>query len=447
MVRRRGGGGMESVDVPIHLIRSELDLFQRQGTDLSIVSTHTNNYYPSAPLNDILAPLTFTIASSNEHYTDLSKVRLYMRMSVTKADGKPIAKTDIVVPINNICHSAFSQCHITLNEQQITPTSMFYGYRAYFERLLCTTKEFNKTQAALAGYFKEKSPSNSDQTVEDSFKKRFEMSTESTVFEVLGRIHADIFCAGTFLPPGVNMVISLTRAPNAFTLHTSGNDTAFKLNILEAKLETTRVKIQPAVAMSHIRMWEAGHVAHMYLNRVDIKSYGLPTGTRNSINETLICGELPSRMVIAIVNTADMIGNMKANPFIFGGKKLSNINITVNSDSNDSRDLEVCYDEGSLRVKQALHNLYRSLGIDDSDCSIDLSEADFINGRILYVYDFTSAAEEGIPPAKYGNVKIDLTFKTSTTTPLTVLVYTETPSILNIDRNKKVYFSSVSSVA
>lgn len=435
----------ESMADPVHIIRSELDLFQKQATDMSIVSSHTNNYYPSAPLTDLLAPLSFNVASSNEHYVDLSKTRLYMRMKVTKDDGKDLAATDITVPVNNICHSAFSQCNIHLNEQQITPTSMFYAYRAYFERLLCTSKEFNKTQAALAGYFKEKDPECKDEAKDDSFKKRLEMSSASTVFEVLGRIHADIFCTGTFLPPGVNMTISLTRAPDAFTLHAK-TGVNWKLAILEAKLQITRVKIQPAVALSHIRMLEAGHVVNMYLNRVDIRSYGLPTGTRKSVNESLICGELPSRMVVALVSTSGMIGHMNTNPFVFKGNNLTNINVSINSDSNDTRDLDICFDAGSKRIKEAVHNLYRSLGIDNTDCAIDFSEADFENGRALYVYDLTST-EEGIPATRHGNVKIDLTFKSATQVPLTVLVYTETPSILHIDKHKKVYFSNQASVA
>lgn len=432
----------EQIEVPLNFIRSELDIFQKQGTDMSVVSSHSTDYFPSSPLTDSLAPITFNVMGTNEHYIDLSKTRLYMRMKVTKADGTALGATDFTVPANNICHSAFNQCTVWLNDQQITPTSMFYAYRAYLERLLCTSKEFNKTQAALAGYYKETDPANKDQTKEDSFKKRFDISALSAVFEVLGRIHADIFCSGTFLPPGVDMRIALTRAPDAFALVAAGTTTAFKLNILEAKLQVTRCKIQPAVALSHIKMWESGQVANMYLNRVDVRSYGLATGTLSNVNENLIVGELPSRMVIALVATQSMIGSMATNPFIFAGNSLSNISVSINSDVNETRDLEVNFTAATKRTKEAVHNLYRSLGIDNQDCAIDLSEEDFVNGRALYVYDLAPAGE-AIPAARHGSVKIELKFSTATTAPVTVLVYTETPSVLHIDKNKKVYYSNL----
>lgn len=428
------------MDQPINLIRSELDLFNTEGHDMSILSTQTIDYFPTTPLTDSLAPITFNIQGTSEHYVDLSQTRLYMRLKVTKEDGSDIADTDITVPVNNILHSAFSQCSIFLNEQQITTPNMYYAYRAYFERLLCTSKEFNKTQSVLAGYHKEHNPYNTDETVEDSLKKRHEMSKKSAVFEVLGRPHADIFHCGTYLPPAVNIRVALTRSSDAFALYAK-TGTDWRLNILEAKLQVTKYKVQPAVAMSHISMWESGHVANLYLNRVDIKSYGLPIGTLNSVNESLVVGELPSRLVIALVSTQKMIGAMNENPFIFGGHHLSNICVSINSDVHDSRDLEVSFETRTKRIKEAVHNLYRSIGIAELDSAIDLTDKDFENGYALFAYDIATAGD-AIPLSRHGNIKIDLKFNRATNQALTVLVYTETPSVLHIDKNKNVFFSN-----
>lgn len=426
----------------LHFIRNELDIFQTQGHDMSVVSSHATDYFPTTPLTDPLAPITFNIMGTNEHYIDLSKTRLYMRMRLTQNDGSAMVAADIAVPVNNILHSAFSQCTVWLNEQQITPTSMYYAYRAYLERLLCTSKEFNKTQAALAGYFKEKDPTSVDEAGGDSFQTRWEWTTLSAVFEVIGRLHSDIFASGCFLPPGVNIRIALTRSPDVFAIRAKVATKTYKLNIIEAKLEVEKVKIQPTVALSHIKMWEAGHVANLPLNRVDIKSYGLPVGTLSSVNENLIMGELPTRMVIAIVATANVIGSIGTNPFFFHHNNLKNISVSINSDVNETRDLELNFTTSTLRIKEAVHNLYRSLGIDNQDCAIDFTEDDFKNGRALYAYDLTSTGE-AIPAPRHGNIKIELKFSVATASALTVLVYTETPSVLHIDKTKKAYFSNI----
>ena len=426
-------------DSPMNYIRSELNLFDKEGYDMSITSTQVNDLFPIAPLSEEMAPLTFNIVSSMDHYIDLSRTRLYLRMSVTKGDGSPMAATDICPPVNNICHSAFSQCAVYLNNTQISPTSQLYAYRAYLERLLCTSKEFNKTQAALSGYYKETDPTENDQTKDDSYKKRFDMSTTSGQFEVLGRLHSDIFCAGSFLPPGVDLKIALTRAPSAFCLHSKAAG-AFKLNIHEAKLQVTRHKIQPQVSLEHIRKWEHGKPATIEMNRVDIKSYGLATGTVTSVNENLISGMLPSRIVVALVKSTNVIGTITTNPFLFGGYNLTKIGMYVNSDTNESRELDVNIKMPAGRIKEAVHNIYRSLGIDNQDCAIDFTEQDFVNNRALFVYDIDPAGP-GTSPPRYGNIKIELKFSAATSDPLTVLVYTETPSILNIDQEKNAYFS------
>ena len=426
-------------DLPMNYIRSELNMFDKEGYDMSITSTQENEFFPIAPLSDALAPLTFNVVSSMDHYIDLSRTRLYMRMSVQTAAGAAMAATDICPPVNNICHSAFSQCAVYLNGTQITPTSNFYAYRAYLERLLCASKEFNKTQASLSGYYKETDPTDNEEAGGDSYQKRYTMSAASAQFEVLGRLHSDIFCSGAFLPPGIDLKVVLTRSPAAFCLHAkaAGN---YKLNIHEAKLQVTKYKIQPHVSLRHISRWEAGEPAIIQMNRVDVKSYGLSVGTQTSINETLISGVLPTRIVVALVESQYVIGNIRNNPFLFDGFGLTKIGMYVNSDTNECRELDVNISATSGRIKEAVHNIYRSLGIDNQDCAIDFTEQDFLANRALFVYDIDPAGQ-GISPPRHGNIKIDLKFAAATTAPLTVLVYTETPGILNIDKNKQVYFS------
>lgn len=430
----------KSTHEPMHYIRSELNLFDKEGYDMSIISTQNNEYFPIAPLSDALAPLTFNVPSSMDHYVDLSRTRLYMRMSVTAGAGTALAATDICPPVNNICHSAFTQCSVYLNGTQITPTSNLYAYRAYLERLLCTSKEFNKTQASLSGYFKETEPTTTDETGTDSYGKRNKWTAKSEVFEVLGRLHSDIFCSGYFLPPGVDLKVVLTRAPAAFCLFAKATGD-FRLNIHEAKLQVTKYKVQPQVSIGHIRTWESGEPVNIQMNRVDIKSYGLSTGTQNSVNENLITGELPSRIVVALVRANNVIGEITTNPFLFNGFNLTKIGMYVNSDVNECRELDVHIDAKGARIKEAVHNIYRSLGIDNQDCAIDFTEDDFLKSRALFVYDIAPTGQ-GIPPPRHGSIKIELKFSAQTTHPITVLVYTETPSTLHIDKAKNAYFAS-----
>ena len=423
-----------------NFIRSELDLFDQQSYDLSIVSTQVNTYHPSGPLSNATAPIEFNIAGSDTGYIDLAKTKLYMRCKVTQASGAAVAAGVKLAPINNICHSAFSQCAVYLNETLLTSTTQMYAFRAYLERLLSTGLEFNSTQALLAGYFKEQDPEDNDETGSDSFGKRYTMAAKSNVFEVVGRPHSDIFTSCSYLPPGVNMRVVFTRASDPFVLHCDSATAGYKFVIEECKLQVTRYKIQPQVSMSHIKMWEQGKIANFPLTKVDIKSYGVSTGTREMVNENLITGELPSRILVALVRTDDLIGNMTTNPFRFSSLGLKKIGMYINSDQNDGREIEVNFTATNLRIKEAVHNLYRSLGIENRDCSIDFTADDFQSHRAIYAFDVDPVGE-GIAPPRFGNIKIDLQFDGATTEAITVLVYTENPTTLHIDKHKRVYFS------
>jgi hypothetical protein len=158
-----------------------------------------------------------------------------------------------------------------------------------------------------------------------------------------------------------------------------------------------------------------------------------------SVNENLIQGKLPTRMVVALVPTASLVGTVVTNPFNYTDHALSNITVTVNGDTTQSFPMEVDFRDTSQRVVQAYDNIFRSLGISNLDCNVDLTKENFIKGKTFFVYEITPTSDEKTPPS-YGNVKIELKFREELKDSLTVLVYTETPNSLHIDKHKNVFF-------
>jgi hypothetical protein len=63
-------------------------------------------------------------------------IKLYVRGKLTTSDVKDLDSTDFTATANNLLHSLFTQCSITLNWTTITPTSELYQYRSYLETLL-----------------------------------------------------------------------------------------------------------------------------------------------------------------------------------------------------------------------------------------------------------------------------------------------------------------------
>jgi len=74
--------------------------------------------------------LEFLIPTEHDTYIDMN-VRLYVRGKLTTADGKDLDSTDFTATANNLLHTVFPQCWITLNGTTITPKSDLYQYSSY----------------------------------------------------------------------------------------------------------------------------------------------------------------------------------------------------------------------------------------------------------------------------------------------------------------------------
>ena len=79
--------------------------------------------------------IEFLIPSDSDTYID-PNIKLFNRGKLFKTDGTDLAETDYVAGVNNLLHSLFSQCTISLNGTQISQASENYNYRAYLESLL-----------------------------------------------------------------------------------------------------------------------------------------------------------------------------------------------------------------------------------------------------------------------------------------------------------------------
>jgi hypothetical protein len=60
----------------------------------------------------------------------------YIKGQLLGADGAELDIKDYTAAVNNILHSLFEQCNMSLNNTSITPSSDNYNYRSYFETLL-----------------------------------------------------------------------------------------------------------------------------------------------------------------------------------------------------------------------------------------------------------------------------------------------------------------------
>lgn len=444
-------------DEPIGMVREELDLFGKDPYDVSVMSTTVSKFFPSTAPSDAAVPIIFNIPSTDTHYVDLSQTALYLRCKILKTNFSAVADTEVVAPVNQLLHSAFQQVNLYINDTKVTPPSTFYAQRAMIETILLFGKEVNKTQNIAAGYFNDTDNSIAMSTTGDSsYAKRARLALGSKEFELMGRPRLDLFHQHKYLPPSFDMRLEFIRNNDEFVIQcpketgTHGDPPIpneqkhYRLKISEAILYVTRRKILPSIEMMHITEWNKHQKMNYDLKKVDVKSFTIPKDTLMHVNETAVQGLLPSRLVLAFVATENLAGSESQllNPFNYEHHNISNLTVTVNGDHSESHSLDLSFND-KRRYVEAYYNIFKSLGLNNSPSSIDMTLEEFAKGKALYVYEITPSSDINSLP-RYGNVKIEIRFATAPSKPLTVLCYTETQAVLNIDEHRNIYYKDYS---
>jgi len=108
-------------EIPAFLC-TEFDIFTRKAKQESTLETNETIYKPIASVDQL--DIEFLIPGDFDTYIDLD-LKLYIKWKLTKEDSSNLAATDYIAGINNILHSLFTQCSISLNGTQITQRQNF----------------------------------------------------------------------------------------------------------------------------------------------------------------------------------------------------------------------------------------------------------------------------------------------------------------------------------
>ena len=110
-------------EVPFYMV-TEFDIFAPKPRQVAVEGTTETIYKPIASIDQ--TDIEFLIPGDSEIYIDLD-LKLYIRGKLMKEDNSPLGGTDYTVGINNLLHSLFSQCSISLNGTQITQATELYS--------------------------------------------------------------------------------------------------------------------------------------------------------------------------------------------------------------------------------------------------------------------------------------------------------------------------------
>ena len=175
-------------------ITSELDLF---GSIMqqNVIENEFNREYAPLPSIQPGMPIEFTVNGANDLYLDLNNSHLHVLAKITKAQ-KTNLDANTAAPINLKLHSMFREIAVELNGRNVGDTSQLYPYRSIIESLLNYVKETQETRLLWQSWTKNTTGHMNVIAVggnNAALNARAATFVRSTVVELIGRRHADVF--------------------------------------------------------------------------------------------------------------------------------------------------------------------------------------------------------------------------------------------------------------
>lgn len=446
LYRRRGTVGTFSNEMAlVHnmsetCVKSELDIYTVPVTQVSVDRSTYQEIPPVSAITET-APIEFYVTGSSEDYIDLNNTHIFIRAKITKSDGTNIANDAKVGFVNYPGASIFSQVDIMLGDTLITHSSSTYPYRALFECLLNYTPDTLSSQFGC-GLFAKDTAGSMDATDPAGDNKglaaRAGHTERSRVVELIAPIHADMFFQEKLLINGVDIKIKFIRAKDEFSLMADDPAEGYKINILSASLYIKKVSIAPGIRLAHAKT--ITHTNAKYpIERVCLKNYSIPTGTRVCNQENLFLGQIPKFVVIAFVDNDGFTGAYGRNPFNFKHYNLEYLCLHADGQSFPSRPFQPDY--ANNHYAREYFQLFDGTGRYLKDKPLSITRREFGSGYTLYCFNLEADGGSGgshVSLVRSGNVRLEARFRTALTRTVNLICYSVFDSILEISGRRQV---------
>lgn len=378
--------------------------------------------------------IEFLVSGDGEEFSDLVHTYLKMTIKLKKNDGTDLVAADKATVINYIGATLFSQIDILLNDVQISSSTPNNAYRAILEALLTYDTHSLESQMQAGGFYKDEA-GKMDELDPDGenqgLKERFKLLQNGKSCEFVARIHTDLFTQPKLLVNGVRMRLKLQKNKDSFCLLSAAD--SYRLEIEDISLMIRKCKLADDVYAQTIQSR-----ALYPITRVLMKDYSFTQGVQSISMNNIVHGILPQRIVLAMVSNAAMNGSTTMNPFNFQHFNLSECNVLLNGSSVNGK--AMTFDFENSKYLDGYWSLFSSTGKMHDNAGSVINRKDYKNGYALIVFDLSPTLCNGdyIDPDNSGELSVSLSFKNNLTNAITVLLYLEYNSQIEITKEKEV---------
>ena len=411
----------------------KLAIFNTPPTNTSVKDIRYINHHPISGVSSEV--IHFSIPGNNLKYMDLKKTRLYVKCKIRDASGGT-PDEEVVFPINHLLHSMWNQVEVFLGGKLISSGSTNFHYKTMLKTLLYKCQNDGMKKQLCTQLFYEDTPgahdsiSNNPMNEGSYYRKR--IAGGGHTFEMEGTLEEDALNLQNYLVNGVDLELKLYPARSSFTLMSDNPQKQYTLKIEETILKICTVDVGNVIVSAHDKAMENGGMAQYFFPQAQLKTYSIARGQLN-ISETIFQGNIPHKIVVALVSADRYNGSYHLNPFNFQHFYANQMSVLINDVSTPHRPLEFNFRTGYFA--SALNNLMLSCP------NIVIDSQSFDKGYSLFVFDInSSSSEDELALQTSGNVRLEVQFAEELPESVQVLVYGEYQSCFQVDHARAVIY-------
>jgi hypothetical protein len=256
-----------------------------------------------------------------------------------------------------------------------------------------------------------------------------------------------------FLPPGMNLNISLKPSKHTFALRldptvTTGNPTKPQIVITDAYLVIKKVTPTAVQFNRYMDNLSRNKVLRYQINRTQTRIININTGITSVDIPGLVRGVIPRRIIFGLVDHQALHGDYNKDPYKFHPYGLTNVNVLLNGHSvRPAYDLDFQGQDGKKfsLCTRAYYDLIHSIG-QINKTSVDITYGDFLHDTTLFAYYFGNNhghEHEAIEAPSHGEITIQLKFSDVQATPICLVAFLEYDTVVTFDKDMNLIGSDI----
>ena len=422
-----------------------MDSFTITSVRTSYINTNIENFIEKdydREINPISAihpgsPIEFQITGTNIFYISLRDSYFDIQFNVTLPNGDPLAADAPVGPANLLAHSLFSNIELSLNGKQVTEPTIHYQYRAYLESLANYSSYVQEKRLITEGWLLDTAAHldaiNGHDGANAGLVARKVWINQSRRNRLILRPRLDIFHQDCDLPPNTDVRIRLIPNRDQFFLIAHGN-VQYHLNIQSIRFWLRTREVAGQCLLSHQQMLHNGLNYRIHMPSIRIKTLSIPTGSLRQEFDNLYMGQLPHRVIMAMVLGANMDGTYGSNPYFFQNFGLNYLVLRVNGElvPRNAYQPDFVNNDYIRDYVQVLNALDLVSSTTNSLC---LSPSDWANGFSFFAFKLFPNQSQYRPA---GSVRLEIRFAAPTAAVINIILLSESTGSIEIDKYKNV---------